>query len=238
VPIYDFAIANKGVEDEAMEEYFPCCGKSICGGCVYSFKESGNHDKCPFCNSDRTGKTDEEIFGEILKRVEANDPASMCMLATHYHHGRGGVQQDHAKVMELYVRAADLGYKYAHHNQAVHYYEGGNLKKAKFHYEAAAMAGHDGARCCLGIMENKSENIERAIQHFTIAASSGHYPSMHLLMLSFQHCISRESIDTALAAYNSSCAEMRSEARDDYIRANIVYRTMALWTMPWRLSGD
>jgi hypothetical protein len=30
--------------------------------------------------------------------------------------------------------------------------------------------------------------------------------------------VSRESIDSTLIAYNNSCAEMRSEARDAYIR--------------------
>jgi hypothetical protein len=33
--------------------------------------------------------------------------------------------------------------------------------------------------------------------------------------------IGRESMDTTLAAYNTSCAEMRSEARDTYIRFNL-----------------
>ena len=45
----------------------------------------------------------------------------------------------------------------------------------KFHLEAAAMAGHEVARCMLGIMENKSGNRERAIKHWTIAASAGDY---------------------------------------------------------------
>ena len=30
------------------------------------------------------------------------------------------------------------------------YYEGGDLKKAKFHYETAAMAGQNGARYIIG----------------------------------------------------------------------------------------
>ena len=37
VPIYDFAKANNGVEDKPMEEYYVCCGKYVCKGCVYSF---------------------------------------------------------------------------------------------------------------------------------------------------------------------------------------------------------
>jgi hypothetical protein len=62
--------------------------------------------------------------------------------------------------------------------------------------------------------------MERAIKHWTIAASAGCYRSMHELRTGFEGgFISRESIDTTLAAYNSSCAEMRSGARNASIRA-------------------
>ena len=33
--------------------------------------------------------------------------------------------------------------------------------------------------------------------------------------------VSRESINSTLAAYNNSCVEMRSEARDAYIQVEI-----------------
>ena len=35
--------------------------------------------------------------------------------------------------------------------------------------------------------------------------------------------VSRESIDSNLKAYNNSCVEMRSEARDTFIRLYIDY---------------
>ena len=38
------------------------------------------------------------------------------------------------------------------------------------------------------------------------------------MAVSFQLGVSRESVDSTLAAYNNSCAEMRSEARDAVIR--------------------
>ena len=38
-----------------------------------------------------------------------NDPVSICLLADSYHHGSGGLQQDRAKTMELYAKAAELG---------------------------------------------------------------------------------------------------------------------------------
>jgi hypothetical protein len=95
VPINDFAIANKGVLEKGPELYYPCCGKSICKGCLYSFCGTGNTGKCPFCNSDRASTTEGEL--EIRRRVEANDPVAMWMLAIQYHKGIDGVQQDHTK---------------------------------------------------------------------------------------------------------------------------------------------
>ena len=215
VPIYDFAKANEELAKKAMEQYYPCCGKSICRGCVHSLDQSGNEDKCPFCNSERD-KTEEERVQEIMKRVEANDAASICVLANSYHHGLNGFQQDQTKAMELYARSADLGFSMAHFILATIYYKGGDMKKAKFHFEAAAMAGHDVARDMLGCFEAKSGNIDRAVKHWSIAASAGNFFAMNALRL-----FSRESIDSTLAAYNSACAEMRSDARDACVRVII-----------------
>jgi TPR repeat protein len=145
VPISNFADANEELADENMDGNFPCCGKSVCAGCVYSFDMSGN-DKCPFCNTDRSNKTDEEKVAEVMRRVGANDAASICLLANFYQHGLNGFQQDHLKAIEQYTRAADLSYSKANCQLGGVYHEGGNLKKAKFHFEAAAMAGDEVAR--------------------------------------------------------------------------------------------
>jgi TPR repeat protein len=185
---------------------------------VYSFSKTGNNGKCPFCNSDHN-KTAEDVLQEVLKRVEANDAGAVCALGNSYNMGLNGIQQDRAKAKELLTKSADLGYSKAHNNLGVIYEGAGNLKKAKFHVEAAAMAGDEVARCNLGIVEGNSGNMERAIKHLRIAASGGEYRAMHYLRNAFENGhASKESIDTALAAYNNSCAEMRSEARDAYIR--------------------
>jgi hypothetical protein len=189
----------------------------ICRGCDYSFRRSGNVRRCPFCNADR-GKTEEEHAEEIRRRVEANDAASIYLLANSYDNGTNGFPQDPARAMELYTTAADLGHSKAQYFLGMHYYHGKNWKKAKFHLEAAAMAGHEMARCRLGIMEFESGNMERAYKHWTISASAGHYDAMHNLMALKDRYVSRESIDSTLAAYNTSCAEMRSEERDTVIR--------------------
>jgi hypothetical protein len=83
-----------------------------------------------------------------------------------------------------------------------------------------AMAGDEVSRYNLGIMEAQSGNMDRAIKHLRIVASAGYYRAMYNLLVSFHKgAVSRESIDSTLAAYNNSCAEMRSEARDACIRA-------------------
>ena len=56
-----------------------------------------------------------------------------------------------------------------------------------------------------------------------IAASAGNYAAMHNLLVDFeQGLVSRNAIDSTLTAYNNSCVEMRSEARDSFIRTFMV----------------
>jgi TPR repeat protein len=222
VPINDYAEANEELANMSMKEFFSCCGKSICGGCVHSFIQSGNSEKCPFCNSRTGGKTVSDRIEELMKRVEANDAVAVYMLAGHYYHEGSGLQQDLAKGVELYARAAELGSGKAHFALGYFYDEGGDLKKAKFHYEAAAIAGDEVARNNLGTMEEESGNVERAVKHWIIAASAGSFRSMNVLLGAFNHgFVSPNAMDSTLTAYNKSCAEMRSEARDAFIRSKL-----------------
>jgi TPR repeat protein len=221
VPIYDFAKGNEELANMRTETYYSCCGKRICGGCMHSFRMSGNDEKCPFCkserkrNAERGNITDGERVEEIMRRVEANDAGAMFVLGNNYCHGQLGLQQDRARAMELWSQAAALGSSQAHFNLGNVFYEGGDLKKAKFHYEAAAMAGHEAARYNLGCMEYKSGNMGRAVKHWTIAASAGSHHAMKNLLIAFNHgSVSRNAIDSTITAYNNSCVEMRSEARD------------------------
>jgi TPR repeat protein len=219
VPINDFADKYVGLAKLDMERYYACCGKSVCRVCIYSLVTSGNNERCAFCNAERKSITADESIKAILKRVEVNDNGAICVLGNYYEDGFGGLQQDHTKAMELFTRAADLGCSKGHNKLAEIYCKEGKYKKSKFHREAAAMAGDEVARCNLGLMETHFRNMEQAIKHFTIAASAGHYIAMHELRELFdQGVVSRESIDSILAAYNNCCAEMRSEARDAFIR--------------------
>jgi hypothetical protein len=114
IPIFDLAQANEELENMATEVYYPCCGKNICGGCFYSFTQSGNSGKCLFCNERTSGKTAEETVQENMKRVEAKDAGAMCQLGCYYYDGSGGLQQDRAKAFELWKQAAELGYSQVH----------------------------------------------------------------------------------------------------------------------------
>ena len=81
------------------------------------------------------------------------------------------------------------------------------------------MAGHEVARYNLGCLEAESRNMERAVRHWLIAASAGNHNAMHNLLMALKdRYVSRESINSTLAAYNNSCVQMRSEARDAFIR--------------------
>jgi TPR repeat protein len=219
VPIRDFAIANDELAYEKTEIYYSCCGKSICGGCVYSFHKSGNNDKCPFCNADQD-KTGKEAVEEMMKRVDVNDAGAMYVLGSHYCHGQSGLVQDLAKALELWRQAAGLGSSQAHFQLGTQYDAEGNSKKAKVHYEAAAMAGHEAARYNLGCAEQILGNMGQAVKHWMVAASAGHHTAMHNLLIAFnKSLVSRNALDSTLTAYNNVCAEMRSEARDAYIRS-------------------
>jgi TPR repeat protein len=98
--------------------------------------------------------------------------------------------------MELYARAAEFGDRDAQFHLANLYLEKGNLKKAKYYIEAAAIAGQEVARFNIGCLEAQSGNMERVIKHLTIAASAGEYNAMHELRIRFEKgAVSRESID-------------------------------------------
>ena len=85
--------------------------------------------------------------------------------------------------MELFARSANFGYSMAHNNLAG---GGGGL--------GPRQAGHEVARYNLGCMEDHSGNMERALKHWTIAASAGCYTAMyHLMTLVKKGYVSKES---------------------------------------------
>ena len=68
-------------------------------------------------------------------------------------------------------------------------------------------------------MELKSGKMEQAVKHWMIASSARNFYAMHNLQKVFEkgHVITDEFHST-LTAYNSSCVDIRSEARDAFIK--------------------
>ena len=66
----------------------------------------------------------------------------------------------------------------AYYGLACIYHGRGDLKKAKFHFETAAMAGDEVSRYHLGGLEIGSRNMDRAVKHLKIAASAGNFTPM------------------------------------------------------------
>ena len=142
-----------------------------------------------------------------------------CIILLGIYQRDGGLLQDQAKALELYARAAELGSCRAYFSLSTEYDLGGDLKKARFHYGAAAMAGHEAARYNLGYIKRKSGNVVRAMKHMRIAAYAGCYNGMNAIIVALrQRMVSRDEVDSIMTAYNNSCAEMRSEAKDKLIR--------------------
>ena len=55
VPVYDFMMSPNAAAllDRQTEEYYSCCGKSVCKGCTISFNMSGNIGTCPHCKAEQ-----------------------------------------------------------------------------------------------------------------------------------------------------------------------------------------
>ena len=69
-------------------------------------------------------------------------------------------------------------------------------------------------------MKKATGDLERAIRHWSIAASTGCYCVMHELRDLFERsAVRRESINFNFGSIQYSCTEMRSEASYAYISA-------------------
>jgi len=130
--------------------------------------------------------------------VEANDATSICVLGDHYYFkGLNSFRTDHTQrqsnslpeqVILVLVRGII--------NWLTFIRQQGDMKKAKFYLEAAAMAGNERARCNLGGLEAQSGNHERAVKHLAIAESVGCVDAMDQLRVYFKkgYVTTRESM--------------------------------------------
>ena len=224
--------------------YQTCCGKVICSGCYYApvYDNQGNevdNEKCPFCRSPfptseemvkRMIKRMEagdhaiydlgcEIVERLMKRVEMNDPIAIHDLGCCYRDEKHGFTQDHAKALELYHMAGELGHTTAHCNigYAYNYGQGVevDMKKANHYYKLSAIGGCTQARYNLGNMEVETGNMERALKHYMIAAENGDNDSLKEIqdLYSGGHA-TKNDYAKALLFYQAYLREIKSVQRD------------------------
>ena len=210
-------------------KYKSCCGKLICSGCIHaiSLRDKGV-GLCPFCRTPAP-YSDEEDIKRLKKRVEVGDAHGMYSLGCDYYGGANGLPQDHAKALELWHRAGELGYADAYHNIG-HVYNIGNgvernNKKAEHFFEIAAMGGIAAARFNLGNSEFRAGNWDRALKHYMISVGSGYKDSVKMIQQLYKAGnATKEDYTNALRAYQNYLEEVRSEQRDQAAKFNDQYK--------------
>ena len=214
-------------------KYKACCGKIICSGCIYApvYDDQGNKvdkHKCPFCRIP-TPTSDKEINDMLIKRVEAGDPIAIYNRGNYFRDGRNGFPQDCTKALELYHRAAQLGYAPAYLNIGYAYDVGEGVEvdkeKARHYYELAAIGGNEVARNNLGTWEKREGNIDRALKHYMIAVRSGHDDSLKRIKHMYTDGqATKDEYTKALRSYQEYLDEIKSSQRDKAAAASERFR--------------
>ena len=214
-------------------KYMACCGKTICGGCYHSpvYDNQGNevdNQKCPYCRTPWPS-SDEELNEMEKKRMEAGDAEAFHNIGCDIYHGRNGYQRDYTKALELWHRAAELGYDNAYNSIGYAYDHGQGVevdkKKAIHCYELAAIGGDLDARRNLGAYEENEGNMDRAIKHYMIAVRGGYdEPLKQIQQLYTNGHATKDDYTKALKAYQTYLGEIKSPQRDEAAAADERHR--------------
>ena len=178
---------------------------------------------CAFCREPNP-RSDAEAAERMKKLMDANNARAFYNLAGYYARGDGGMPQDWAKAIELWIKAGELGCADAYTNLGFSYYNGDGVevdkKKAKYYWELAAMNGNVDARYNLGRMEIKAGNIERAYKHFILAARAGGKDSLDIVKKGYMiDIVTKDEYENTLRAYQERYNEMKSEDRNKFAEA-------------------
>jgi TPR repeat protein len=196
--------------DRKKSIFYTCCSESICKGCAYANHLSNGNSRCPFCREPRSKKEDDR---RLMKRIEANDPAALSQMG-----GERYNEGDYDDAFEYWTKAAELGDFEAHYRLGM-YYKGDGVEKDEemevHHYEKAAIGGHPFARHNLACIEEENGNIERAVNHFIIAANLGDEDSMKALWTHYSlGNVTKEELDATLRTHQAAIDATKSEQRD------------------------
>ena len=202
--------------------YQPCCGKIVCGGCIYADTMRDDRRLCPFCRTPGHNSS-KEYRERINKRAEANDPHAIYTLGLYYdgrmNYGSMGLPQNPKKANKLWLRAGKLGCVDAYRNIGSLLIDGRGVerdeKKAKYYWELSAMGGDVVARYNLGCLEGNAGNMNRAVKHSMIAAAAGYDASLANIRHAFL-CgdATKDDFEKALRAHKEATDEMKSEQRE------------------------
>ena len=204
--------------DQDNHLFLACCGKVICFGCDYANAmrelEGRLGHKCPFCRYAML-ISDEEGKRILMKRVEANDPASVGQMG--YHRSKAG---DHSGALKYFTKAAELGGVDAHYNLSVMYGEGLGVKKDEkkrvYHLEEAAIGGHAYARHNLGYLEDCRGRMDRAVKHMIIAANMGLDKSLENVKMAYRKgLVSKDDFASTLRAHQAAVDATKSPQREE-----------------------
>ena len=216
--------------------YQPCCGKTLCKGCVEAARieiEKGNmKDSCAFCRVPNT-YSDEKMLERVHKRMKLNDAEAFCWLGGVLWSGAiTGFPQDKNKAVEYFIKAAKLGSCKAHNALALALYtgQGGvehNDDKAFHHLKIAAIGGHEYARYKLGTVERNNGNTDLAVKHLIASARAGYVEALKEVGKGYKHgFVTKDEYASTLQAYQDSIDEVKSEQRSiaHALRKNHVMR--------------
>ena len=210
------------------KKYKGCCGKIICSGCIYAVeKRDGGVGLCPFCRTPTP--TPERGVEQYKKRMKLDDAEAIYEMGCFYHDGVYGLPQDHAKALELWHRAAELGRATSYYSIGNSYLKGNGVerdeKKAKHYWELAAMGGDIKARQNLGVSEWCAGNMDRAMKHFMIAAEFGNSVSLDIIKQIFMDgYATKDDYSEALRSYQANLVEIKSPQRDEAAAAHEIYK--------------
>ena len=196
---------------------YTCCSKLICRGCSQANKlcqrRENMQQTCPFCRKSAP-ETREESDRNLMKRIEANDPAAIRQKG--YKHSDGG---DHDGAFNHWKKAAELGDAAAHYELSILYQNGQGVekdeKKRVYHLEEAAIRGHPYARHNLGWYEESNGEIDRAVKHWIIAANLGFDNSIQALKECYKDgFVRKDDFAAALRAHHAAVDAMKSPQRE------------------------
>ena len=166
---------------------------------------------------------------QVKKRLKVDDAEAIYNLGCCYSHGDYGLTQDHAKALELYHQAGELGLAKSYYSIGNSYLGGNGVerdeKKAAHYWELAAMGGDVDARHNLGIFEGRVGNMDRKLKHLMIAVGFGYNHSLEEIKhMCMNGEATKDDYSNALRVYQAYLVEIKSPQRDEAAAADDYFK--------------